>query len=266
MAAVAADAQTTVISRERGIDRVLALLAHLNHAGRPIRMAELPNALGAPRSTTYEIVRKLADSGMLEISGAENSVYFGRLMYLYGISYFRENDLIRRGSAEVEALSAATGESSELCMLNRNRQAIIHTNPGSRPMRISSEVGSQIPIPWTASGRLLLSHLSPAEIRQVIEPEDLVLPDRRVVDIEEFIAQCIAARGAPIVMTRGLINSFSQCLAAPILGVNGEVEATICFVLPIDVTEAERAVLEKQLIASGRRLSMHDYGGSPVKS
>jgi DNA-binding IclR family transcriptional regulator len=252
-----AEGTSRAASRERGIDRVLALLAYLNSCGRPVRVADLPKALGAPRSTVYEIVRMLTGAGLLEVSGADNKVYFGRMMYLYGISYFRDNDLIRRGSAEVEALSALTGESSELCMLNRNRQAIIHTNPGSRPMRISSEVGAQIPIPWTASGRLLLSHRSPAEIRKLIQPEDLVLPDRRVVDIDEFVQQCIAARGAPIVITRGLINSFSQCLAAPILSVDGEVQATICFVLPIDVTEAQRTVLQEHLIASGRKLSLH---------
>ncbi len=244
-------------NRERGIDRVLKLFAYLNSAGRPVRVADLPKALQAPRSTTYEIVRVLTDSGLLEVSGDDNKVYFGRQMYLYGISFFRENDLIRRGSAEVEALSSLTGESSELCMLNRNRQAIIHTNPGTRPMRISSEVGSQIPIPWTASGRLLLSHLSANEIRDLIQPADLVLPDRRVVDIDDFIAECEAARDAPIIITRGLINSFSQCLAAPIFGVHGEVQATICFVLPIDVTDEQRAVLQDQLIASGRKLSMH---------
>ena len=243
--------------RERGVDRVLKLFAYLNSCGRPVRVAELPKALEAPRSTIYELVRMLTESGLLEITGTDNKVYFGRMMYLYGISYFRENDLIRRGSAEVEALSALTGESSELCMLNRNRQAIIHTNPGSRPMRISSEVGAQIPIPWTASGRLLLAHLSPSEIRELVQPDDLVLPDGRVVNIDAFVEQCIAARGAPIVITRGLINSFSQCLAAPILGVNGEVQATICFVLPIDVTEAQRAVLQEHLIDSGRKLSMH---------
>ena len=95
----------------------------------------------------------LVENGMLEISGDDNKVYFGRAMYLYGISYFRGNDLIRRGSREVDALSKLTGESSELCMLNRNRQAIIHTHPGTRPMRISSEAGAQWPMPWTASGQ-----------------------------------------------------------------------------------------------------------------
>ena len=255
-AAVTAAAIASATGRERGIDRVLKLLAYLNTCGRPVRVAELPKALEAPRSTIYEIVRVLTESGLLEVSGDDNKVYFGRMMYLYGISYFRENDLTRRGSAEVDALSALTGESSELCMLNRNRQAIIHTHSGTRPMRISSEVGSQIPIPWTASGRLLLSHLSRAEIRDLIEPEDLVLPDGRVIDINDFAAECIAARGQSLVVTRGLINSFAQCLAAPIIGVNGQVQATICFVLPIDVMDDQRSALQQQLIASSRKLSM----------
>ncbi len=251
-------------SRERGIDRVLTLFAYLNACGRPVRIADLPKALGAPRSTIYEIVRVLAEAGMVEVTGNDNRVYFGRAMYLYGISYFRGNDLIRRGSSEVEALSTLTGESSELCMLNRNRQAIIHTHPGSRPMRISSEVGSQIPIPWTASGRLLLSQMSPAEIRDLIQPDDLILPDRRVVDIEGFIEECIAARGKSVVITRGLINSFSQCLAAPVLGIDGEVQATICLVLPIDVSDGQRAVLQEQLTASGRNLSMGTVRTKPT--
>lgn len=253
----AAGARAAGGGRERGIDRVLKLFAYLGSYGRPVRLAELPKALGAPRSTIYELVRMLGDSGLLEVTGADNKVYFGRMMYIYGINYFRENDLIRRGSAEVEALSSLTGESSELCMLNRNRQAIIHTAPGTRPMRISSEAGAQIPIPWTASGRLLLRHLSPSEIRDLVQPEDLVLPDGRVVDIADFTGDCMAARDAEIIITRGLINSFSQCLAAPILGVNGEVQATICFVLPIDVTDEQRTVLQEHLIASGRKLSMH---------
>ncbi len=125
-------------------------------------------------------------------------------------------------------------------------------------MRISSEVGSQIPLPWTASGRLLLSHMSRSEIRDLIQSEDLILPDRRVVDIEAFIDDCHAARGTNLVVTRGLINSFAQCLAAPILGVNGEVQATICLVLPIDVTDDQRTIMQEHLIASGRRLSLYE--------
>lgn len=244
-------------SRERGIDRVLKLLAYLNESGRPVRVAELPKALDAPRSTIYELVRVLTDSGVLELTGDDNKVYFGKLIYLYGINYLRENDLIRRGSAEVDALSSLTGETSELCVLHRNRQAIVHTHPGSRPMRISSEAGGQIPLPWTASGRLLLAYMNPDEIEALVAPDDLVLPDQRVVQLADFVNDCINARGSNIVATTGLINSFTQCLAAPIRGVNGQVQATICLVLPMDISGQQLADLQQTLIASGRKLSMH---------
>jgi DNA-binding IclR family transcriptional regulator len=242
--------------RERGIDRVLKLFAFLESHGRPVRVADLPKALGAPRSTIYELVRVLTEAGLLEVSGDDNKVFFGKLMYLYGVNYIRENDLVRRGSAEVDRLSRETGETSELCVLYRNRQAIVHTHPGARPMGISSEVGAQIPIPWTASGRLLLSHLSEAEIGSLITPEDLVLPDGRTVMVEDFIKDCQDARGAKIIVTSGLINSFSQCLAAPIQGVRGKVEATICLVVPIDISTDRRDYLKAELATVGHKLSV----------
>ena len=199
-------------SRERGIDRVLKLLAYLNECGRPVRVAELPKALGAPRSTIYELVRVLTDSGILELSGDDNKVYFGKLIYLYGINYMRENDLIRRGSAEVDSLSRVTGETSELCVLNRNRQAIVHTHPGSRPMRISSQAGGQIPLPWTASGRLLLAHMTPAQIEALVLPEDLVLPDKLVMSLEDFVVDCIGSCGSYIEATSWHKYSITHCL------------------------------------------------------
>jgi len=243
-------------SRERGIDRVLKLFAYLGEHNEPVRVAELPKALGAPRSTIYELVRVLTESGLLEVSGAGNKVFFGKLMYLYGVNYVRENDVVRRGFDEVERLSKSTGETTELCVLHLNRQVIVHTHPGSRPMRISSDVGAQIPIPWTASGRLLLSHLGDTEIRALVQPEDLIKPDKTRIELDDFVRDCLEARGRDIVITRGLINSFTQCLASPIIGISGQIEATICLVLPIDIPDEHGAVLQAALVASSRRLSM----------
>jgi DNA-binding IclR family transcriptional regulator len=244
------------MGRERGVDRVLKLFAFLNEYGRPVRVAELPKALGAPRSTIYELVRVLTEAGVLETSLDENKVFFGKLMYLYGANYIRENDLIRRGSAEVDRLARETGETSELCVLYRNKQAIVHMSPGSRPMRISSEVGSQISIPWTASGRVLLAHFSAEEIAARITPEDLRLHDGRSIPLDEFIQYCHAAKGQGVVVTKGLINSFTQCFASPIIGPSGQPEATICLVLPIDIPEDRANALKQTLVDSGKRLSI----------
>lgn len=242
--------------RERGVDRVLKLFSFLQANGAPVRLAELPAALDAPKSTIYDLVSILAEAGLLEVRGKDSQVYFGKLMHLYGTSYLRANDLIARGREMVNALAKETGETSELCIRLRGKQVIVHACPGSRPLRISSEIGSQIPIPWTASGRLMLSHMSLAEIEAILGAEDRIMPNGSPVDVEAFTAECHASRDRPLAMTVGMINSFTQCFAAPITNHDGLVEATICFVLPIDIPEGKKSALTSRLIEASRSISL----------
>ncbi|TKB34011.1 MAG: IclR family transcriptional regulator, partial [Mesorhizobium sp.] len=153
------DEERPANSREKGLNRALHILEFLHATQRAIGIGELAKGLNAPRSTTYTLVRELVGAGLLEMAGDGNRVYFGKKLYLYGMAYMRGNDLLRRGRQEVDTLSRETGETSELCMLQSGRYTIVHSSPGTRPFRISSATGLQIPLPWTASGRLLLAGL-----------------------------------------------------------------------------------------------------------
>src|ERR1700735_1479914 len=102
---------------------------------------------------------------------------------------------------------------------------------GTRPFRISSDIGTQIPLPWTASGRLLLGHLSDREIRAVIAPEDLVMPKGEVTAMACFLAAVAAAKARGYCISSGLVAAFTCCIAAPIFGPNNHVAATLCFVV-----------------------------------
>ena len=248
-----ASGRVTRRPRERGIDRILKLFSYLQHHGGPVRIADLPKALEAPKSTIYDLVNILNDADLLEVRDAQ--VYFGKMMQLYGASYLRANDIIARGREMVERLAKETGETSELCIRLRGKQVIIHARPGSRPLRISSEVGSQIPIPWTASGRLMLSNLSCEEIEAILEPDDRVQPNGEATDIPAFIAECHAHRQRPLARTVGAINNFTQCLASPLINSRGAVEATLCLVLPIDMPENKRQSLEATLVEAAREIS-----------
>jgi len=242
--------------RERGVDRVLKLFSFLQSNGGPARLADLPRALDAPKSTIYDLVNILSGAGLLEVRGKDSAVYFGKLIYLYGSSYLRANDIIARGREMVDALARETGETSELCTRLHGKQVIAHARPGSRPLRISSEIGSRIPLPWTASGRLMLSHLQEPEIAAILEPDDRRMPDGKPVDIAAFAAECHAHQKRPLAKTVGMISRFTQCLAAPIFNQAGLVEATICFVLPIDIPEQKMRVLEARLVEASETISL----------
>lgn len=241
--------------RERSVDRVLQILAFLHAHGEGIRIGALAKALNAPRSSTYTLVNDLTEAGLLETSPEDGRIFFGKRMYLYGQNYIRENSLAKRARMEVDRLAKQTGETSEFCMLQNGRYTIMHMCPGNRPFRISSAVGLQIPIPWTASGRLLLAGYSRSEIENLIADEDLILPDGRRIDIDEFIAAIEKARRDGFCLTKGLVDAVTQCLAAPIYGADGNVEATICLVLPVDLSENQTELLRDRLKVSSRFLS-----------
>jgi DNA-binding IclR family transcriptional regulator len=172
------------------------------------------------------------------------------------MAYMRGNDLLRRGRQEVDALSRETGETSELCMLQSGRYTIVHSSPGTRPFRISSATGLQIPLPWTASGRLLLAGLDRGRIEAMVSQEDLVLPDGRRLELGDFIDDIARARVAGYCVTSGLVDAYTKCLAAPVFSAPGKVEATMCLVVPIDTSQERTGDLLALLRERAARLSI----------
>jgi DNA-binding IclR family transcriptional regulator len=245
--------------RERGIDRVVQLLDFLHRHGRPIRVGDLGRSLAAPRSSTYEIVRTLTQAGLLETM-PDGSVFFGKALYFYGVDYLREHDLVSRGRDEVDRLARETGETSQFCMLHHGQYTVVHMRAGSRPFRISSEIGTQIPAPWTASGRLLFGDLSDAEIATVVRPGDLDTPNGQSLTLEAFIASVREAKADGFCITSGLVDAYTHCLAAGVLDHAGRTTATLCFVVPVDTDTARMDELRETLMASARALSVNPPG------
>ena len=241
--------------RERGLDRAISLLDLLHRQRRPARIPELARDLGAPRSTIYEIVNRLVGAGILE-TYEDGSVYFGKAVHFYAADYMAAHNLIRRASEEVDRLATETGETAQFCMLHGNKYAVVHMHAGTRPFRISSDIGVPIPLPVTASGRLLLSHLTRQELCAFVPEEDLRLPDGRVIGIDDFHRDIEAARRQGYCITVGLVDSFTQCMAAPVTDHAGRVVATVCFMVPRDIAREQSDRLLALLIASSRGLSV----------
>jgi len=243
--------------RQRGIDRAIQLLEVLQAEGRPMTAGELARAMEAPRSTVYEIVARLTAAQMLEAVGDSGRLFFGRAMHLYGAAYLRRDAGMRRIGEALDALSAATGSTVQLCALKGDKYVVLDCRDGAGAFRITSEIGSAVPLPWTASGRLLVRHLSDAAIRAFIPPADFRLPSGRSYPVDSFLHEVAEARTDGFSETTGLASSFTWCQAVRIVGRGGPAEFTLCFVLPIDTAAEHRArcltLLRTQAALLGRR-------------
>ncbi|MCW2240198.1 IclR family transcriptional regulator [Azospirillum canadense] len=242
--------------RARGIDRVIALMEHLHSLRTPTRIADIARDTGTPRSTVYELVNTLVEARWLELRDDDGTVYFGPAMHYYGSDYLDSVDLIRKARLEVAHLAEMSGETSQFCMLEGDKYLVVLNEPGRRMFRISSEIGIKVPIPWTASGRLLVDHLKPEEILSFIPDEDFLLPDGRRIARDEFMHDIRQARENGYVRTTALVDRFTTCLAAPVRDASRQCIATICFVIPADTGEAEQKSMIDLLIASAEKLSV----------
>jgi DNA-binding IclR family transcriptional regulator len=126
---------------------------------------------------------------------------------------------------------------------------------GLRPFRISSSVGELVPIPWTASGRLLVSHLSEAEMLDFIPPEDFILPSGRRIEPAEFIAQVRQAAKDGFFTFNSEVENFTHCFAAPIYQADGVCIATLCLVPPREDGLRNRSAYLESLVGASREIS-----------
>ncbi len=240
--------------RTRGVDRLIEICRTLHDHRGPMTVRELVQATGAARSSTYDLVTLLTEAGWLEAT-ADGQVFFGRAMHYYGLDYADHNGLIKHARPVMRRLSATFNETSQLCALDGNKYTVLLNEHGAKPFNISSEVGIKVPIPWTASGRILLRELSRKELLELVPGQDFVLPDGKRIEPEAFMAEIDKARFKGHAITEGLVDSFACCMAAPVTDANGKAIATICFTVGRDADQARRDELIQALMDAGRTLS-----------
>jgi DNA-binding IclR family transcriptional regulator len=240
--------------RARGLDRAVEIFQLLHAARQPLAIGEIARRLEAPRSTVYEIVNLFLAADILEYA-SETEVFFGRAIYLYANDYYATHAMVRLGEEEVRRLAAQTGETVQFCMPVGNKYTVVAMQNSARLFRIGSDVGVLVPIPWTASGRFFVAHMTLAELKAFIPPEDFRLQDGRSVDPRKFLAEAKAAREAGICAIPGLVDDYATCVAAPVLDLAGRCVASICFIVSSAIGDKRMAELSAMLADSARRLS-----------
>jgi DNA-binding IclR family transcriptional regulator len=241
--------------RQNGLDRAVEILDALLQLRAPAKVGDLAKQIGAPRSTLYSIVNRLIEAGILAPVGEEGQVYFGQAVHLYGRAYADANPLHRRCREVLERLASETHATAQLCALRGNKYVVVDVRDGSGVFKITTDIGVEVPIPWTASGRLLLDHMPAADILKFVPQEDFRLPDGRVIDARDFVADIARARVEGSCMTNGLSDRFTCCLAAPIRDRRGIAVATLCFIIPVDSSDARKKELLGLLVEAAAELS-----------
>ena len=218
--------------RVSGIERTVQILDMLTDRGSPASAYDIAKSIGAPISTVYSIVEELSIRGMLSRT-IDNSVWLGPRLFRYGLAYESRMDLLTEAKHEMTRLSLSIGETVQICCRDEGMMVVVAMADGQGHFRISSDVGTRVPLNWTASGRLLLGHLPKHECREAFASASQSSPTGMAETDPEILATQAGADFRERLAVQLGASEFSvACIASPIRDRGGQCAATISIVLP----------------------------------
>ncbi len=240
--------------RTSGTERAFQILECMVDFGEPATAYQIAKALGAPISTVYESMALLERLDVLSRRGGDGQYYLGPRLHFYGLAYSRSleaDDVFRR---EAENLSRSTGENVQICVRDGDSMVVSFMVDGPDQFYISSRPGSRIPLNWTASGRLLVGHLPPAEREEIFARAAPSPTGRAIVDPEE-LEKVVAEAWQQGYCVQIAESDFAvACIAAPIINSQGECDSTISLVVPESRAEQKGQELVAKVVASARAI------------
>jgi DNA-binding IclR family transcriptional regulator len=116
--------------------------------------------LKIPRTTALRITETLLDSGYLA-RNEDGRFTLGTSLVLLGVKALDNLDIRGFARPVLKALSADTGESSHLAMLNGDKSMLVEVADSPHPVRIAARPGTLVDLHCSATGKIFLAFSIP---------------------------------------------------------------------------------------------------------
>jgi IclR family transcriptional regulator, acetate operon repressor len=144
------------------VDNALRLLT-LFRDKRPIRVSEAAATLGVARSTAHRLLSTLEQHGFARRDPATRTYLPGPVLAELGLAT-AGLELLSATRADLEQLSAETGETTHLVILEGSSALFLDSVETSKALRIGSRVGAVMAAHCTSAGKAMLALLSADEL------------------------------------------------------------------------------------------------------
>src|SRR5450432_3207561 len=142
-------------TRSGTVDKALKVLAVLHRARAPLALAELSRALGIPKSTTHRLLASLLGPALVE-QGADGRYALGMGLVRLGLGALAQDPIVRACELELERAARELGETFFLVKARAGRLVVLSKVEGTGMLRVARDVGAEVPVDRTASGRLYM--------------------------------------------------------------------------------------------------------------
>lgn len=209
------------------VKKTFQILRLMSKTEKGMRISELSKGLNISKSTVHGITSALEELGAIMRNPKNKSYTLGVTLFELGKLAHTRIDLKDIARPFLEHLMIKTQESVFLGVRNRNHATILDIVESTMDLKITSPVGTRIPLMAGATGKIFLSSMTEEQIREFIKNRGFYrFTDKTITDTEKFIKEITEIRKMGYALDDEEYISGVKAVAAPING-EGTLESAI---------------------------------------
>jgi IclR family KDG regulon transcriptional repressor len=213
--------------RVPAVDKCFAILGLLAQSKEPMGISEISGKLDLNKSTVFHIVHTLTDLNVLETQ-RDGKFIFGTRFYILGNMAGKRSRLIQNAHPYLETINEKTKLSAFLGLRSDRQAILIDKVDSAYGIKLSSEIGMQMPILAGAGIKAMLSQLSDEQIDAILTRTDLKrYTPHSIVDKAAYKQEILEVRRQGIAYDREEYIEGMVAYAIPIKSNGRDLQAAI---------------------------------------
>ncbi|RKT85142.1 IclR family transcriptional regulator, acetate operon repressor [Saccharopolyspora antimicrobica] len=200
----------------QSVERTFELLELMADAGGEVALSELAEKSGLPLPTIHRIIRTLVSNGYARQQPSRRYALGPRLIRLGETASRALGSWARPYLAE---LTEATGETSNMAVLDGEQIVYVAQVPSQHSMRMFTEVGRRVDAHATAVGKAVMATMPPDTVTQLLSRTTMhPQTERTIVTVESMHEELARVRQQGYALDDGEQEVGVRCYAVAVPG------------------------------------------------
>ncbi|GGB39081.1 IclR family transcriptional regulator [Lentibacillus populi] len=213
-------------------DRLLKLLEHFTEEKPEWGVAELSKELELNKSIIHRMLVTLENRNFLKQNLETKKYSLGVKLFELGMIVSRQMNLLDVSKSTINDLAEKTGETVLLEVVSDQESLCVGIKESKQGLKCTSRLGARVPLYAGAPTKVLMAHLTEAEVDNVIKTGLKKFTENTITDPDKLKKQLKAIRKKGYSVTYGELDLGSLAISFPVRNYKGEVAASISLVGP----------------------------------
>jgi len=249
----------------RSVEKVLDILDLLSRESRGIGLGDLAKRLDLNASTAHHLLATLKSRGIVVQDERSKAYRIGYSLVGLVNRFLAGTEIYPAGIGAVEELRDLSGETSYLSVIQGRDVSPIISLTGARPVQARRfHRQGQSNLHSTATGKLFLAQLPPAEARELLSlREREKFTPNTLTDLTDLMAELQAIREQGFAFDREEDYVGVECIAMPVFDAGGVCVASVSVSYPAALPQRTEEL--QGLVAAAADKISANLGGGPAR-